>query len=239
VRVTSLGRFAVAVGGQTLQPSAWQSRKARDLLRILVARRGRPVTRDELAELLWPGEPFERVGHRLAVALSTTRAVLDAGRRLPTDHHIAGDGTSVALNLGPVALDAATFAGYAQLGLAALRGGEPERARPALEAAELAYTGDFLEDEPYDDIGADAREELRAVFLQVTRALAGLAEQHGHADDAVRYLLRVLATDRYDEHAHDALVRVLQAHGRHGDARRARDRRTAVRAELGLMAGRP
>jgi DNA-binding SARP family transcriptional activator/tetratricopeptide (TPR) repeat protein len=234
VRIAALGRFAVTVGDKVLPPGAWQSRKARDLLRILVARRGRPVARDELAELLWPGEPLDRVGHRLAVALSTTRAVLDPGRRLPTEHHIGGDGTSVALNLGPVVLDAATFAGYAQAGLAALRGGEPDQARPALEAAERAYTGDFLEDEPYDDIGTDAREELRAIFLQVTRALAGQAEAAGQADDAVRYLLRILAADRYDERAHDALVRVLDAHGRHGEARRARARRAAIRAELGV-----
>ncbi|MFC7616083.1 tetratricopeptide repeat protein [Actinokineospora soli] len=40
VEVRVLGEFAVLVDGQPLPPRAWQSRKARDLLRVLVARRG-------------------------------------------------------------------------------------------------------------------------------------------------------------------------------------------------------
>ncbi|GAB3837320.1 hypothetical protein GCM10029963_02170 [Micromonospora andamanensis] len=43
VLVRTLGRFEVRVAGAAVPPSAWQSRRARDLLRILVVRRGRPV----------------------------------------------------------------------------------------------------------------------------------------------------------------------------------------------------
>jgi DNA-binding SARP family transcriptional activator len=234
VRITALGRFAVSVGGHPVPATAWQSRKARDLLRILVARRGRPVARDELAELLWPGEPADRVGHRLSVALSTARQVLDPDRRAPADHAVSADAGSLALNLSTVTLDAETFAGYAGYGLVALREGRVDEARAALEAAERAYAGDFLEDEPYDDVAAAAREELRAGFLQVVRALAGLSRRAGRADDAVRYLLRALAVDPYDEPAHRALVEILTGNGRHGEARRARERYAAAMAEIGV-----
>ena len=56
VQIQVLGRFEVRVGNQPVPATAWQSRKARDLLRILVARRARVVPREELAELLWPDD---------------------------------------------------------------------------------------------------------------------------------------------------------------------------------------
>jgi DNA-binding SARP family transcriptional activator len=102
-----------------------------------------------------------------------------------------------------------------------LRAGQVGEAGPALEAAERTYTGDFLEDEPYDDASATAREHLRATFLQVARALADLARKAGQPDDAVRYPLRIPGADRYDERAHEEPVDVLTEHGRHGEARRA------------------
>jgi hypothetical protein len=56
-----LDRFAVHVDGKVVPTSNWRSRKARDLLRILVARRGRPVPRGELCELL--GRPRRNNEH--------------------------------------------------------------------------------------------------------------------------------------------------------------------------------
>ena len=144
IRIDTLGRFAVWQGGQPVPATAWQSRKARDLLRVLVARRGRVISRDELADLLWPGEPADRVAHRLSVALSTVRTVLDPDRCAAPDDLIVADNTSLALNTAAVTVDAETFAEYARHGLAALRAGQPTQAGPALEAAERLYIGDFL-----------------------------------------------------------------------------------------------
>jgi DNA-binding SARP family transcriptional activator len=234
VQILALGRFAVAVGGRPVPVTAWQSRKARDLLRVLVARRGRAISREELAELLWAGEPADRVGHRLAVALSTVRTVLDPDRRAPVDHLIVASASSLALNIAHLTIDAETFDEYARYGLHALRAGRTGEATPALEAAERTYTGDFLEDEPYDDLCAGAREDLRATFLQVARALAELARKAGQPDDTVRYLRRILGTDPYDEPAHQELVDVLTEHGRHGEARRAHARYVAAMSEIGV-----
>lgn len=234
VRLSALGRFAVSVGGTPVPLAAWRSRKARDLMRVLVGRRGRSVPRDELAQLLWPDEPGHRVAHRLSVALSEARAVLDPGRRAGADHFIAGDTASLALNRDRLTIDAEVFAEYARYGLDRLRAGEVRDARAALEAAEQAYTGDFLDDEPYDDHAAAVREQLRATFLQVTRALADLTRAAGDPDEAVRCLLRLLGADPYDERAHCQLIDVLSGCGRHGEARRARGRYVEAMREIGV-----
>ncbi|NNE11544.1 MAG: alpha/beta fold hydrolase, partial [Ilumatobacter sp.] len=60
--ISTMGRFEVAVDEQPVRTSSWGSKRARTLLKRLVAARGWPVTRDELFELLWPGDDSDRLG---------------------------------------------------------------------------------------------------------------------------------------------------------------------------------
>ena len=83
LELQTLGGFRVLRSGIPVSREAWQSKKARDLLKILVARRGRLVSRDEAIETLWPEEDPARTGNRLSVALSTLRSVLDQNREFP------------------------------------------------------------------------------------------------------------------------------------------------------------
>lgn len=145
------------MAGESLPRSAWQSRKARDLLRILVARRGRGIARDELARLLWD-EDSGRVGHRLSVVLSTVRSALDpAGDLVLADQHTA------VLDTGRAVIDLEDF-------LAAARAGLRTGDREGRAAAEAAHTGDLFEDEPYDDWAVALHEEVLAVYLRVAGA---------------------------------------------------------------------
>ena len=76
-----LGGFEVRVGGEPVPLPAWRSRQARTLVKVLASRRGRPVTRDSLCELIWPDDDPAKTGHRLSVLLATVRGVLDPARR--------------------------------------------------------------------------------------------------------------------------------------------------------------
>ena len=80
IAITTLGGFRVSRDGTPIDLGDWGSRKARDLLKLLVARRGAPVVRDEAATLLWPDEP-DRSARRLSVLLSTIRSMLDPRSR--------------------------------------------------------------------------------------------------------------------------------------------------------------
>jgi DNA-binding SARP family transcriptional activator len=227
VQVRVLGRFRVLVGATEVPASAWQSRKARDLLRILVSRRGVPVPREEMAELLWASEGCDdaRAGHRLAVALSVARGVLDPGRWLPADHFITGDAASLALRLDRLVVDVEDFLIDAQH---ALRSG----ARPDLAEAEQRYSGEAFADDPYADWARPLRDEARATHTQILHALAANAEE---PHSAIRYLNRVLTNDPYDERAHRTIVEILKAQGRHGEAHRARTRFEDAMAEIGVV----
>jgi len=220
LEIEALGRFRVMRMGQPIPATAWQSKKARDLLKILVSRRGRPTTRETLFELLWPDEDPEPLANRLSVALATVRSVLDPEKRFGADWFVGGDKQAVWVELGHVDLDVEAFLGAAVEGLRLARNGDSSAARVALEAAETRYGGDFLEEDPYEDWAVAVREEAQAAYISVTRLLADAAAAAGDADGATRYYLRILERDTYDEAAHLGLVGALLAAGRHGEARR-------------------
>lgn len=219
VVVQSLGRFRVLRQGSPVPLAAWHSRKARDLFKILVARRGRPVARDVLMEWLWPGQDAAPLGNRLSVLLSTVRGVLDPEKRHDPDRFVAADRGAVWLEPEHVSVDVEEFLAAAETALAARRSGSPE-ASELLARAEATYSGDFLEEDAYEEWAIAIREECRAVYTEVVRALAQEAQARGDTDAATRYHLRILERDPYDEPAHLGLVTTLEAAGRHGEARR-------------------
>jgi DNA-binding SARP family transcriptional activator len=125
----------------------------------------------------------------------------------------------VRLDPSVLPVDVVLFLADARAGLAAAQRKSSE-ALSLLTAAESAYHGDFLEEDPYEDWAVRLREEARLIYLQVVAVLAEQAERAGEYPLASRYCLRVLERDPYDENAHLTLVRVLAAAGSHGEARR-------------------
>jgi DNA-binding SARP family transcriptional activator len=209
VVVRALGRFQVFREGEEVMPHEWQSKKARDLLRILVCRRGRPVPRTRLIELLWPGQSSATGSSRLSVQLSILRRVL------AVDPLIA-DRATVALNTEVVRIDVERFLSTAKEALAAHRAGDPGAAE-LLAAAEELYTGELMPDEPYATWTYELRDEVEPAYVNVLRALAHAGVD---VDHRVSCLQRILRRDPYDEDAHLALVGVLHRAGRHGEARK-------------------
>ena len=235
LEIRTLGGFEIVRGGVTLPVNAWGSRRARDLVKILVARRGHRVPRDQLMEWLWPDDDPVRTARRLSVMLSTARAVLDPERKAVPVGWIGADRDAVWLAVPPEAVDLERYHAAAAGGLAGLER-DPAAARRALEAAESAYRGDFLEDDPYADWAVSVREEARTTYVRVGHAVARLAVERRDHETAVRHLRRVLEREPFDEPAHLALAASLGAVGRPADARRAYRRYVARMEELGVEA---
>lgn len=230
--IQTLGRFAVLRDGEAVPVGEWQSKKARDLLRLLVSRRGSSTPRDFLMETLWPDEDPRLTSNRLSVALNVVRTVLDPQRRLQPDHYIASTSDGVRLVHAHVPIDVESFLESADRALRLSAAEGSSRALTLLEEAEAAYGGDFLEEDRYDDWAAPLREEARAAYLDVLRALVSAAESGGRP--SARYYLRILALDPFDEGAHLGFVSSLSAAGRHGEARRAYRRYVERMDEIGV-----
>ena len=216
VSIQTLGVFRVIRDGVPISNNAWKSKKARDLLKILVARR-RPTPRDQLMELLWPGVGPAVAGNRLSVLLSTVRDVLQP-QPVGEGPLVTIDG-AVSLNRAQVSVDLEDFLTQATAALDADRAKEPD-AIARLEAAVAAHTGNFLEDDPYQEWAGALAEEVRATHIALLRALAARLREVGNTDAVVRYTLRLLEQDCYDEEAHFILIGALHDARRLGQARR-------------------
>lgn len=214
--IRTLGAFQVVKDGSPVPTTAWQSKKARELLKILVAHR-RPVAREQLIELLWPGTVTARSGNRLSVVLSVVRDVLQARRG--DNGPLGTDGTSVWLDGRRVSIDVEEFLTRARRALSAHDSGGAHATAQLVEA-DTIHNGEFLEDDPYHEWAQPLAEEVRATHTSLLRALAARLREAGEIDGAIRYLLRLLAYDGYDEQAHLDLVTVHLEAGHFGEARR-------------------
>lgn len=74
--VSLLGRFAVRRRGEEIAPGAFGGRLVRTLVRILVSRRGTFLSKDVLAEALWPERAPRDPGANLEILMSRARRAL-------------------------------------------------------------------------------------------------------------------------------------------------------------------
>ena len=230
-QVSVLGTFEVAaIDGSTPR---WTSRKARTLLKILVARRGAPIAREQLMDLLWPGEDPDELGNRLSVAVSTVRRALDPDRSLPVDALLRAEGGTLRLMIDTVDVDVETFLGHCTGALEAHGSGDPDALR-LLNAAIAEHRGEALPDEPYEPWADVLRSSVAATHARVLRAAAELAAAAGNHLTSSDSLRRLVELDPYDEPAHLGLVDALRSLGAHGQAEAAHRHYAARMAELGV-----
>ncbi|MGH3897196.1 MAG: AfsR/SARP family transcriptional regulator [Pseudonocardiaceae bacterium] len=215
VLIRTLGAFQVIRDGTPVPSVVWQSKKARDLLKILIARR-KATSREQLIELLWPKVDPAKAGNRLSVLLWTLRNVLQPHASAGP---LASNAGMVWLDRAHVNVDVEEAHTNATVALAAHRGGQPD-ATERLRAAVAAYTGNFLEEDAHQDWATPLAEEVRATHIALLRALAARLRQTGDIDGVIRYLLQLLGQDPFDEQAHLDLVNIQFDAGHLGEARR-------------------
>ncbi len=224
--VRVLGTFEVIdVDGKR---AMWTSRKARDLLKILIARRGTAVARSTLIGLLWPDEHAADASNRLSVALSTVRRSIDPGHREHNNHFVGSDGESIWINADALPIDAIELLGEADTTLR-----QHPHDREVLYWLVSRYRGPAFADELDAAWALDFRLQVAATFLGAARRLAADALD----DDpllAAEVYRKILAEDPYDEVGHQGLVEALRRLGAHGRSEDARQQYYARMAELGI-----
>jgi DNA-binding SARP family transcriptional activator/ATP/maltotriose-dependent transcriptional regulator MalT len=230
--IETLGGFRVRRSGEAIGRSEWQSNKARQLLKLLVAARGQPVPRERLASRLWPQVSGPTGTRRLTVLVSTLRTVL--GTRSEDAEVIVSEPGTLRLELAQVTVDLERFHAAVEAAEELERSGHSGQAQARWREATELHRGEFCADEPYADWAEHVREQARAAYVQALSRLASSEASGGDHDAATRAWLRVLEQDAYDERAHLALVGSLLAARRFGDARRQYDAYVRRMLELGV-----
>lgn len=198
--VRVLGQFAVVHPDGSL--ARWSSRKARRVLKILVARRGRAISREELLALVWPGEPIDSLANRLSVALATVRRMFDPERAHDLQHFVSFDEGGIRLNPSSVSVDAEQLIDASVNGIA-------ERSAETLTEAVSLYQGEAFTDEIGEEWSEALREQAHAAFVDAACHLA-LMSPPRQASELYR---TVLLFDEYNETAATALRETLADQG--------------------------
>lgn len=218
--IRCFGAFEVFLEGRRLPPTAFPRRKALQLLKHLVLRRGVPVHRDRLVELLWPEAPARAGANRLHGVVNALRSALESGRGPRSSGYVVCRDDHYFLDVAtPQSVDLFDFLDFVAGARTAQREGTEERALGMLEDAVRLYRGDLFADDIEDEALEAHRVRLRHLFLDAARALAGIRIRWGHTDEAIWALRTALDFEPVALDLYELLIGELTAAGRIAEAR--------------------
>ncbi len=234
--VRCFGPFEVFQGGNRLVPAAFGRRKALQLLKHLVLRRGVPMHRDKLVELLWPGASPGSGANRLHGVVSALRSAIESERGPRTSSFIVCRDDHYLFNIeAPHSVDLFNFLDFVATASDAQRVGAHERALGLLEDAVRLYRGDLFADDTQDESLDSQRVRLRHLYLDAVRSLARLRIRWGHTDEAIRALRTALEFEPVALDLYELLIRQLAGAGRIAEARQQYECcRAALRRHLDM-----
>src|SRR5580765_4450434 len=226
-------RLAFEANGTKLDAPRFPGRQGRILFAYLAAHKGRPVPRDELAELLW-GENLPATWEKaLRVLMTKLRALLE---------ECGLEGSSVlrsAFGCYQLTLPADVWIDVDAAASAVERGEAALVAEDLDEAQAQASTGAELARRPFlpGEDGRwveDQRRDLRDVLVRALECLRDAALAEGGFGNAVRYAAEITELEPFRETSNRALMQAHVAAGNPAEALRVYERcRRFLADELG------
>ena len=189
--------------------------RPRQVLGILAAAVGTPVSKDRLVEQLWDGKPPRTCTDTLEgyVALLRRHLGVSRGRTSP----LATRPHGYLLDAAQVEVDLRMFRRLVRT--AGDTAGEEALGRR--EAALHLVTGPLLASEPYADWAADERDRFHTEYVNACEQAASWALELSRPQVAVETARKALAQDAVAETSWQLLIRGLAATGARSDALRA------------------
>jgi DNA-binding SARP family transcriptional activator len=206
IRIYTFGALQVLRGDHAVTEGDWHTRQARQLLKILLTERPRPVSSDRLIEILWPHSAPDAAATTLRSAINALRNVLEPERpnRAPS-RYVITQTPGYAFHLHPdIWLDVEVYEKELE---AARRTAHPEQRLRHLETAVSLYQDDYLSSDPYADWVQTERERLQELHFNALLQLAGLHAGFGDYAAAIAATRQILARDEVRENAYQALMR--------------------------------
>src|SRR6516165_6988171 len=197
-------------------------KKARALLGYLAAQGGQAVSRERLADLLWPYQGSEQARHSLRNCLLELRKALGPSAA----RHLVADFANCRIQ--EVVFDLDRFERLAR---------SPDRAE--LQAAAELYRGEFLSDfdidsEPFQEWLAAERDRTLAVVCDILHRLTA-EDAVGDHEIAIQFGRRLVTLDPLSEFGQRALMRAYARAGRRGEAlRQYKSCAETLQRELGV-----
>ena len=234
LRIYLTGRVLVEDNGKILlDERRLMGRQGRLAFALLAYEHLRMVSRDELAEELWPGTVPPSWERSLSAIISKLRALLaDAGL---ADVVLDGSFGHYQLSLPADAwIDVEAASEAIDRAESALRGDEPQEAWGWAHVAHRISRRPFLMGEagPWVTL---KRSGLREILVRAHECLSEPSIWHKEPEYAVRHAKEALALEPFRERAYQLLMRAHAAVGNRAEALRVYERcRNLLSEELGV-----
>lgn len=210
--ILTFGGFEVWRGSRHV--ADFESWKVRTLLAYLVGHRGRSLSRDRLAALLWPDRGSAPARRNLRQALYNLRTLIEDGGR----SHVISDGRSVRFDpSGECWIDVEVFE-------KALEAHADPAGPTTLAEAVRLYRGDFLagiqagESLELEEWLIQEQERLRDAAVAALRELVDHYLGTGGYSLGIHHARRLLQIDPLSEETHRKLMRLYALSGRRSRA---------------------
>ncbi|MCB0046420.1 MAG: AAA family ATPase [Caldilineaceae bacterium] len=230
IEIRAFGTLQVTRDQEAVTESDWHTRQARQLLKILITERPRPVSTDRLIETLWPASAPNAAATTLRSAINALRNVLEPDRpnRAPSRYIITRTPGYAFYLHEDIWLDVHEFERILDRAAKV-----PER-QLLLEEAVALYQDDYLISDPYADWAQNERDRLRERYFNALLELSELQAAQGHYAAAISACRRILARDEVRENAYQSLMRFQAESGDSASALLTYERcRTILAEELG------
>src|SRR6516164_1147122 len=198
-------------------------KKARALLGFLAAQGGQAVSRERLADLLWPYQGSDQARHSLRNCLLELRKALgpQAGAYLITDF--------ASCRVQDTIVDLDRFERLSR-----------SRQQAELQTAADLYRGEFLADfhidsEPFQEWLAAERDRTLVLICDILQRLSAAQDAAGEGEAAIQSGRRLVALDPLSEFGQRVLMRAYARAGRRGEAlRQYKSCAETLKRELGV-----
>ncbi|HEX6551524.1 MAG TPA: BTAD domain-containing putative transcriptional regulator [Ktedonobacteraceae bacterium] len=221
MHIRLLGTLEIEDGVRRLGPGDFGGRKPKQLLEILLTERGKVVSKDRIADLLWPEELPQDASATIDTYVSVLRRHLEpASLHARDSRYIRRIRPGYLFDTSQVEVDVDRFQALMSEGQRARNDGDLEHAGDAFAAAIDLYRGAYLEDEPQASWVLGPRERLKRAYIDLLVTAAEVATARGDFNKGLYLCERAMEHDGLSEEAHRWAMLCSYALGRQDEALR-------------------
>lgn len=223
VQASLFGTSEIKANGVRIPDTEWKTKKVKAFFEYLLFQSGNTVSKEVLAELLWPDADSKS-------STASQRTALYYLRKTLSRYHVEVTGANAFILETPeglkirkdtvLELDLLNFQRlYNEWTLLEKQMPQDEqKLADILKAMILLYKGDLMEGSDFGDMIFQERERLRSVFLEACQRLSSISVRTGDFRQAEDILRRAFAAEPFDENICLELLKLYMVQGRKSKA---------------------
>lgn len=205
LKIQTLGRFRVWIGGKEVREKEWQRIKARELFELFITKRHTYLQKETIFSSVWPEIDDKAASRDFKVAFNALNKAIEPDRKARSNpFFFHRDGGSYGLSpKASIYLDSEEFERWIRAGLTER---DYEKAISFLKKGLELYEGDYLPERRYEDWCIVERERLQVYYLRGAEKMAQLSVKGMNYDDAIQWCENILVKDSTWEEAYRLLM---------------------------------